>query len=273
LLNGELMAKSSLLCAIGFLPFFVACGGTASVTTGDTTDVHPTDGKHLVTVTATRSDGSAFRGYATVYAKASPDGTRQAPTLGCSCEHGIGSPAGNTLSAGAITFTSSSGAPLTTLLPHDSGAGYSNYADTQSDPWNPGDVLAVSAKGADAQPFTGKLRTAEAFTGVSPALGTTPTTIDRSKDLKVAWTPGDHPDDVVSFGVSQVSTSAYAFCGCTAKDGDGTLTMSTTYLAQLGAGTGAELSMARSTATNGAGDDPSIQLVGQESISGSATLK
>jgi hypothetical protein len=95
-------------------------------------------------------------------------------------------------------------------------------------PWTPGDVLRVSASGGS---------TIGAFTFEAPTLAppsvTMPTTIPRTANLVVSWTP-DPDADTWSFSILDGETGAEV--ACSAPEGAGSVTVDASLLANFAAG-------------------------------------
>lgn len=94
-------------------------------------------------------------------------------------------------SFGSITMTVSNGAPLP-WTPDEEGAGWGGPVEGTSEPWGTGDVLKVTASGADAPGFTVEAVVPEKVELTSHALGAlaeNELTLSRSAPLELRWEP------------------------------------------------------------------------------------
>jgi hypothetical protein len=214
----------------------------------------------------------------------------------CCCENGIALPLPNPPDAAVITVASvDSGRALALLTPgkptvdggvvsstlqgtSDLGAAWypraGVYPWTPSQPWNPGDVLRVSAPGATVDAFAGSLQTGALLSGVTPALdAAAPLVIDRSQDLTISWPPEGRPGETVLLTLRQIAPTAVRACFCTGPD-DGKLTVGASALGpfttdQLEAG----IQLERLITTTVTSDNAVIDLVGAVAVGGQVQFR
>jgi hypothetical protein len=201
---------------------------------------------------------------------------------GCRCNPGIATPIPDFLSAGAITFQAPGGATLGALLPspiasdgtYDLGANYS-APPAGLIPWQPGAVLDVSAAGYPGQvdPFSASFPTSQAFSGLTPAIGSNPVTVPLAQDLVVSWTPEGRSNESVHLDLSQSTMGGgIGRCVCDAADSDGRLILTAsqigaTFKATTAAQTAATASFLRTIVTATTTANVALQLEGTVQVS------
>jgi hypothetical protein len=214
----------------------------------------------------------------------------------CCCATGIDLPLPNPPDADVITVASvDTGRALALLTPgkptvdggvvsstlqgtSDLGIGWypkpGVYPWTPSKPWNPGDLLRVSAPGDTVSAFAGSLRTGALLSGVTPALdGAAPLVIDRSQDFTISWPPEGLAGETVLLTVRQISSSAVRACFCSGPD-NGKLTVGASVLGpyttdQLDAG----IQLERLITTTVTSDNAIIDLVGAVAVGGQVQFR
>jgi hypothetical protein len=198
----------------------------------------------------------------------------------CCCVPSEGLPAGSP-DAAIITIRSEGGASTLTTLSPSATAKYGlsdlggatppgDYSSVDSQSWNPGDVLSVSATGDEVHPFSGTLQTGVLLSGVTPAIGPGPVIVDRGKDLEVAWTPeggGSHATVLLELDQAPLS------CYCTALDSAAKVTMSSTLVALFETTVGGSIQLERLLTSKASCDNATIDLIGEVAQTADVTFQ
>ena len=146
-------------------------------------------------------------------------------------------------SAGDITITNTIG-DMVVLSPPYTSASFT---------WTPGDVLQVSAAGADIGAFTASVHTPAAIDGITPDFDTL-ATLSASSALTVTWTPGsDASAQVVLTLTGSGANGTVGTVSCAAKDSAGQLVIEASLMGNFAAGEDATLSLLRTATTSGSG--------------------
>ena len=166
-------------------------------------------------------------------------------------------PSGPGVSADTITIAN--GASSAPMAPDTANANYIVYSYTSLPGlvWNPGDLVGVSAAGAEVPAFTGSVAFPEKATVTTP---TATSTIDRTTPLPVAWSGAT--TGVLRLTILDAS-GAEASCDFTA--GAGTGSIPTKILAPLAAGS-ASIDVSTRNVANVVVGDWTVALVAQQNI-------
>jgi hypothetical protein len=184
-------------------------------------------------------------------------GTGDRPTPGAACSG---------TQSGACCYVA--GAAISTGTPPDAGAGPSagdiTVANTTGDSlvlmppyaggslaWTPGDVLQVTAAGADIAAFSGAIHTPGAIGGVTPSFDTL-ATLASSGALTVSWTPGGGSDAEVVLALTGTgSEGTVGTVTCAVKDSAGQVVVDASIIGHFAPGNDATLSLLRTTTAAG----------------------
>jgi hypothetical protein len=141
------------------------------------------------------------------------------------------------------------GAPLSagniTVNDGDSGADGSTVTLTPPDyhqtpfplTWTGGDLLDVTAVGADIHAFSGPLQTATDFLGVSPALTLGTMTVDHTAAFNITWTAENKVGELGVLIMSGVNGSALVgSILCVVPEGGGAINVDATLVGKFSAG-------------------------------------
>jgi hypothetical protein len=197
--------------------------------------------------------------YATAGAAADRPGSACAGTQSGACCF-VGGPAstgslpdgGAGPSAGDITFTNTTGDTAVLSPPYTSA----------SLAWNPGDVLQVSAAGADIGAFTASIHTPPAIAGINPSFDTLQT-LSASSALTVAWTAGsDASAQVVLTLTASSANDTVGTITCAAKDSAGQVVVDASLMGHFAAGQDATLSLLRTVTTAGSSANAATYVTG-----------
>jgi hypothetical protein len=144
-------------------------------------------------------------------------------------------------SAGDITITNATG-DTAVLSPPYTGASLA---------FSPGDVLQVSAAGADIGAFAASIHAPEAIAGIAPNLDTL-ATLSASSALTIGWTPGSEASaQVVLTLTGSGSNGTVGTITCAAKDSAGHVVVDASLMGNFAAGEDATLSLLRTVTAAG----------------------
>jgi len=285
--------RSSPAVAVTLIAAAAACG------TGPAASRAPYRGLVVATVTQTATTQTYGASAAFVETPSTQPGASQA----CSCAGDgteiLGYPLPQLPDAGTLTVGSPMGAVLATLAPTPevtngsmSSGGYhivrdiglsswdgvvSSYLGAASQPWRPGDALQISASGDQVSPFFATLQTGVPLAGITPAIAApgSPLHVSRSADFEISWTPEGAGKDVVLLTLGQIGET---LCSCTAPDAAGSITMSSTLLAQVPTQGSTDpaasvIELARVTTSTVTSGNVTVDLVGMVQVTGAAAFE
>jgi hypothetical protein len=167
------------------------------------------------------------------------------------------------LSAGDVTV-SDRGAPVATLRAPD-------YAGVNA-PWDPGDMLAVSAPGGNVAAFAGSLMTPVDIAGVTPAFDSPPVSIPSVGDFAVAWTPDGRDDVKMRVLIEGLGASTSVAITCEVPDASGAVVVDASLIARVPASAKGGIHLIRSIMSNASGANVEVSLIGETWLDALATF-
>jgi hypothetical protein len=146
------------------------------------------------------------------------------------------------------------------------------YAEVTGATWSPGDVLGVSAAGADVAPFSGTLRAPGTFAPLDPPLGSGGLTLPRTTPFRVSWNPESFPTEQVQLVIEQIQNGDATVIECLTSDADAEVQVDPILLAMLTAGA-ASVHLIRTITTYADAPNAMIALVGNLWLDGPITVQ
>jgi len=204
----------------------------------------------------------------------------------CGCQEGTATPGLRAPDAGTVTLMSVE-TTVATLEPGGTGetwdlgsawrVQFGAYWLVDSQSWNPGDALTVSATGNQVHAFTGTLQTGSLLAGVVPLIGPAPVVVDLTQDFEVSWTPEGRSNEIVLLMLQGLGLTCY----CIVPDSAAHVTVDASIVNAFGnayytgysaPGSGRIL-LDRLITTSASSDNASIALIGEVAMSGDVTFQ
>ena len=219
-----------------------------------------------------------------------PYSTNGLGTESCGCQEGLSALPLQPTDAAAVTLTSAEGTRTLAMLAPvglggnwipDLGPGWrwinSAYTLVASQPWKPGDALAVSATGNQVHAFSGTLHTGAPLSGVTPVIGPAPVIIDLTQNFEVSWSPEGISGEIVLLMLRRGGLTCY----CIVPDAAAKVTVDSSVVGGFGnayyVGTGEPPSgtilLDRLVTSTASGDNATIALIGEVMQTGTVTFQ
>jgi hypothetical protein len=167
--------------------------------------------------------------------------------------------------AGTLTVSDQSNV-IASMTPEGSAV---QYLGTATQPWNPGDLLHVTASGGVIHPFEGSLQTPGTFVA-TPSISQG-VVIDRSKDFVATWVRDSNAGETVTLYI--VVSPGTLTINCQASDDAGQITIPAELLANTPAGGSIITNQYRDVRATVTADNATVYLAAATVITWNGTLQ